>query len=286
MRAINQPQINFTDVLQTCIDSISCDDLTDRLNNIHPQITLAVQDYSQKVTTADLFQIVPFVGADATIVTGAVTKKELKGLYTFHMVPAKKAARAYYDQLQMSAPLHICPFCGFGHVSTLDHYLPKAKFPLLSILPINLVPSCADCNKGKSSAIAVSKEEQCLHPYFDQGHFINEQWIFAEVVETSPPMLTFRVESPIHWNHDDKERIKSHFIDFKLANRFRVQAATEMPVLKGELEYDYSINQNVGVQQALERKYLAASAQHVNGWKTAMYQALAQSDWYCSGGFR
>jgi hypothetical protein len=286
MRAINQPQIDFTDVLQTCIDSIRSDDLTVRLNSINPQLTVAVQDYSQKVATADLFQIVPFDGDNDAIVAGSVRKKELKGLYTSHMVPASKLARTYYDQLQMSAPLNICPFCGFGHVSTLDHYLPKANFPLLSILPINLVPSCADCNKGKSNAIAVSKEEQCLHPYFDQGHFINEQWIFAEVLETFPPILTFRVVSPIHWNHDDKERIKSHFIDFKLANRFRVQAATEIPVLKGELEYDYSINQNVGVQQALERKYLAAAAQHVNWWKTAMYQALARSDWYCSGGFR
>ncbi len=286
MRAINPPQVNFIDVLDTCIDSISCENLTNKLNAITPQLNIAIQDYNLKVATADLFQIQPFTQGDESIVTGQVKKKELKGLYTFHMVPAKKPARAYYDQIKMLAPLNICPFCGFGHVSTLDHYLPKAKFPLLSILPNNLVPSCADCNKGKSAGIATIKQEQCLHPYFDQGHFVNEQWLFAEVVESSPVSIIFHITPPPHWPKDDKKRVESHFIDFKLGSRFKIQAATELPVLKGELEYDYQINQADGVKQALHRKSMASSAQHVNWWKTAMYQALANNDWYCDGGFR
>jgi hypothetical protein len=286
MRAINPPLIEFTDVFQTCIDSISCDDLTGRLNAITPQLIAAVQDYNLKITTSDLFQIRPFIGNDNSIVTGGVNKKELKGLYTFHMVPATKAARKYYDQIKMSAPLSICPFCGFGHVSALDHYLPKTKYPLLSILPNNLVPSCTDCNKGKNDAIATTKQEQCLHPYYDQGHYINDQWLFAEAEECSPASIKFSVLPPAHWQDNDKARIETHFIDFKLAARYRVQAATELPVLKGELEYDFQINQAQGVKQALSRKYMASSAQHRNWWKAAMYQALANSDWYCDGGFR
>ncbi|MBU2068788.1 MAG: hypothetical protein KKE08_19555 [Gammaproteobacteria bacterium] len=286
MRAINPPNISLNDVLNTCIGSISSDELSTKLNAIIPSLMFAERDYIIKVATSDLFQIPAFTRGDHAIVTGNVTKKELKDLYSSHMVPASKPARVYYDQIKMLAPLSICPFCGFGHVTTLDHYLPKAKYPLLSVLPNNLVASCTDCNKGKNDETASTKQQQCLHPYYDQGHYILEQWLYAEVEESSPASLKFNVNPPAHWSHDDKVRIQTHFTSFKLANRFRVQAATELPVLKGELEYDFTSAHTNGVRQALQRKFFAASSQHVNWWKSAMYQALANSDWYCSGGFR
>ncbi|QUI62693.1 hypothetical protein GSF04_09320 [Pseudoalteromonas sp. A22] len=286
MRAIPLPQLNFTDVLNTCVESISNQLLTTRLNAINPQMNNAVQDFDVKATTANLFQIIPFAGADADIVSGRVTKAELKGLYTFHLVPATKPARQYYDYLMMRAPLRICPFCGFGQVDTLDHYLPKAKFPLLSIHPNNLVPSCTPCNKGKSAGIAASKNEQSLHPYFDQGHFINDQWLFAEVIETSPATVRYYAHPPNTWSADDKARITNHFNDFKLAQRFCVQAGEELSNLRGELEIDFQIGQQTAVEQALIKKHSGASLQHRNSWRTAMYQALMQNNWYCSGGFK
>lgn len=286
MRTIPLPQLNFTDVLNTCVGSISNQPLTIRLNAINPQMNHAVQDFDLKAATADLFQIIPFAGADADIVSGRVTKAELKGLYTFHLVPATKPARQYYDYLMMQAPLRICPFCGFGQVDTLDHYLPKARFPLLSIHPNNLVPSCTPCNKGKSAGIATSKNEQSLHPYFDQGHFISEQWLFAEVIQTTPARIRFFVQAPRHWTASDQARVHSHFDDFKLSKRFSIQAGDELSNLRGELDIDFQINQQAGVKQALLKKHAGASLQYINSWKTAMYQALMQNDWYCSGGFR
>lgn len=286
MRALAPPQFTFADVLNTCVGSISCPTLTQNINAINPQLNNAAQNFDSKAITADLYQIQPFLGKDTDNVVGQVTKKELKGLYTYHLVPANKPARQYYDQIMMQAPLRICPFCGFGHVTTLDHYLPKAKFPLLSIFPKNLVPSCADCNKGKSAEIATSKNEQCLHPYFDQGHFINEQWLFAEVIQTIPATIRYFVQAPKNWTESDQARVQSHFDDFKLAKRFSIQAGDEISNLRGELDIDFQINQQVGVEQALQKKYAGASLQHKNSWRTAMYQALAASNWYCSGGFR
>ncbi|TDF35020.1 HNH endonuclease [Alteromonadaceae bacterium M269] len=286
MRAIPLPQLNFTDVLNTCVGSISNQPLTTRLNAINPQLNNAAQDFDAKATTADLFQILPFAGADADIVSGQVTKAELKGLYTFHLVPATKPARQYYDYLMMRAPLRICPFCGFGQATTLDHYLPKAKFPLLSVHPNNLIPSCADCNKGKSAGIAVTKEQQSIHPYFDQAHFINDQWLFAEVIETSPATIRYYAQAPANWSTDDQTRISNHFDEFKLAQRFCVQAGDELSNLRGELEIDFQVSQQAGVESALRKKYIGASLQHVNSWRTALYQALAGSNWYCSGGFK
>ncbi|NQY16716.1 HNH endonuclease [Alteromonas sp.] len=286
MRALAPPQLVFTDVLNTCVGSISCPTLSQNINAISPILNNATQDFDTKSTTSDLFQIQPFTGEDTDYVAGKVTKKELKGLYTHHMVPAKKPARQYYDKLMLQAPYRICPFCGFGQVTTLDHYLPKSKFPLLSIFPKNLVPSCADCNKGKNAGIATSRNEQCLHPYFDQGHFIDEQWLFAEVIHTRPARIRYFVQAPNHWSDADKARVNCHFSDFKLASRFNIQAGDEISSLRIELDIDYQINQQTGVEQALLKKHAVASQQHMNSWKTAMYQALVADDWYCSGGFK
>jgi hypothetical protein len=286
VRTIPRPQLNFTDVLNTCVGSISHQLLTNKLNAINPQFDNAVLDFDAKAATADLFRIPPFGGADIDVVTGQVTKAELKGLYTFHLVPAAKPARQYYDYIMMRAPLRICPFCGFGQVTTLDHYLPKAKFPIFSIHPNNLVPSCSDCNKGKSAGIAITKEQQSIHPYFDQAHFINDQWLFARVIETSPATIRYYAQPPTNWSADDQARITNHFDGFKLAQRFCVQAGDELSNLRGELEIDFQINQQDGVKLALTKKLAGTRLQHTNSWKTAMYQTLANSNWYCSGGFR
>ncbi|WP_423186822.1 hypothetical protein ACO1PK_00990 [Alishewanella sp. d11] len=287
MRAISPPQIGFSDVLTSCVGSIADQNLVNKINAVTPQLNLTASDFEVKVARADLFQLPAFTGDDSSIIVGQVTKGELKSLYSSHMVPAKKPARSYYDQLKMSAPLNICPYCGFGHVTTLDHYLAKANYPCFSVLAINLVPSCADCNKGKSSSLATTKGNQSLHPYFDHGHFVNEQWLYAEVEQqSSPPSIKFSAIPPTHWQDIDKERVKSHFKDFKLAARFKVQAATELAVLKGELEFYFQEQQAAGVAEALSRKHAAARGQHINWWKTALFHALAHDAWYCSVGFR
>lgn len=285
LQPINVPTINYGDVLQTCVTSISSNDIRNRIEQIYTNIIEAGGNYAQLVETANLFLIPPFLGKDADIVIANVTKKELKDLYTAELVPATKPGRRFYDALRISTPLGICPFCGLGQVRTLDHYLPKAKFPILSVLPFNLVPACADCNKDKTAGIATNAGEQCLHPYFDRGHFINEQWLYAEVIESIPATIRFFVEAPTNWPVIDRQRVKSHFVDFKLAGRFAIQAADEITTLKGELQYDYPITGVEGVRHELEKKASVAESLHKNSWKTAMYQALAANDWYCNGGF-
>jgi len=286
MRAINIPTLVYRNVVQTCISSIPSDDVRDRIAANSKYIIPIAETYLLLANNGpNFFLIQPFAGKDDEHVIENVTKKELKDLYSGQMVPASKPSRIFYDALKISAPLGICPFCGFGHVRTLDHYLPKAKFPLFSILPINLVPACADCNKDKTAGIATTAGGQCLHPYFDRGHFINEQWLYAEVIETEPSTIKFFVNPPANWTVIDKQRVMSHFIDFKLAGRFAVQAANEITTLKGELQYDYPFSGEAGVRHELGKKAVVAKILHKNSWKTAMYQALAANDWYCRGGF-
>ncbi|MDN3628641.1 MULTISPECIES: HNH endonuclease [Vibrio] len=286
MRALNLPLMRYTDVVNTCINSISSQEIRDRLEPVSADLLNAGHQYLSLAPTTALFTIPTFVGGNEDYVVANVTKKELKDLYSAQMVPSSKPSRKYYDELKLAAPLGICPFCGFGHVYTLDHYLPKAKYPLISILPINLVPSCSDCNKGKSANTASNAGKLCMHPYFDHGHFINEQWLYANVIETEPVTIVFFVAPPSAWNPIDKQRVLAHFSDFDLAKRFSVQAANELSTLKYELQYDFDFSGITGVQHELSKRVFAAERQHKNSWKTAMYQALRDSNWYCNSGFR
>ena len=184
----------------------------------------------------------------------------------------------------MQAPEGLCPFCGFGQATTLDHYLPKAKFPQLSVLPSNLVPSCKDCNTSKSARIVTTKQKQCLHPYFDHHNFIDQQWLHGEVRHTKPATIRFFVKVPGHWDDISKARVQSHFKDFNLSSRYSLEASHRLAFL-GDLFANLVWLDSVAVRQQLTGAAESGARQHVNSWETAMFQALAESDWYCDGGF-
>jgi hypothetical protein len=285
MRVIAVPVYDAQTVYQTCTNGIADALLRGRLNLITNSVMLAAQEYDQKAAIKSLYSIPPDLHSNEDIVVGAVTKKELKDVYSDHMVGRTKPARTIYDELLAEAPLGRCPFCGFGQATTLDHYLPKAKYPLVSVLPRNLVPSCKDCNTGKSAAIATTAEAQCLHPYYDQQHFVNEQWLYAAVEQNTPAHIRFNVTPPQHWDDVSKRRVQAHFNDFKLAGRYSKEAGNQLSCLRGTL-MDYRNLLGVdGVKQHLEIEARSSFRLHSNSWQTAMFQALAASDWYCDGGF-
>lgn len=286
MRAITPPMQNPEDVFNLCINSISDQNLRARLSLVTADVIDAARDYFDKAQVRHLFSIPPNACRNTEIVIGAVTKEEFKKIYSDHMVGIGKPARNIYDLLLASAPRRKCPFCGFGQATTLDHYLPKAKFPLLSVLPWNLVPSCKDCNTGKNSTIATSENEQTLHPYFEQRSIMEEQWLRARLITSTPPVLEFYVDPPQHWDPIEKARVASHFLSYKLATRFSIEASNELASLKDIFSVLWGDLRFAGVQLHLQGTARGKAGQHVNSWDTAMYEALASSHWYVSGGFR
>jgi hypothetical protein len=286
MRALATPNHDPQKVYQLCVNSIKDCNLIDRLNKVTNDIVLAATDYEQKAKAQMLHSILPNNCKNNEIALGEVTKEELKDVYSLHMVNKAKPARAIYDLLLSQSPLGKCPFCGFGQASTLDHYLPKAKYPQFSVLPFNLVPSCKDCNTGKSTAIATTAEGQCLHPYFDHQNFIKDQWLYAKVRETEPATIYFFVKAPEQWDNISKAKVQAHFSNFKLDSRYSVEAGNEMVSLRDVLvNYCQSLGSE-WVRQHLKMEANSSASQHSNSWKTAMFQALVASDWYCDGGFR
>lgn len=285
MRAMIPPNEDSRVVYQTCVNSIADENLRNRLNALTNHIGVVAGDYQQRATAKQLYTLLPNDCGNDDIALGAVTKKELKGVYSSHMVGRAKPAREIYDLLLSRAPLGRCPFCGMGHASTLDHYLPKTKYPQLSVVPLNLVPSCKDCNTGKSTAVATTAGTQSLHPYFDHQSFINEQWLFAEVIHSTPATVRFYVQAPDYWDDICKARVQAHFRDFKLTSRYSVEASNQIACLRDTLSRYRELLGVEGIRQHLTIEVQAYAQQYRNSWQTAMFQALASSDWYCDGGF-
>lgn len=285
MRAMTAPNFTVLDVYQKCINSISDISLRSRLNFIIPHIATAAEGYQICASTCQLHTIKPNESDNDEFVIGEVTKGELKAVYSSHMVPQKKPARYFYDSILAKAPLGRCPFCGFGYASTLDHYLPKSKYPQLSVLPLNLIPCCKDCNSVKLADVVRTEGGQSLHPYFDHTQYVDEQWLFAHVIESTPATITFYVKPPDHWSDVSKSRVQAHFNAFELGARYAIEASTQLACLRDTLTSYLEISGSSAVKRHLAIEASTYFRHHKNSWQTAMFQSLANSDWYCDGGF-
>lgn len=274
MRVISKPTINPATVYSKCLNSIQDETRRKMFRRAKHYITNKSEDYDTKGSSCALYTIPVHDN-----VQGIVTE-DMKKLYEQQMVVNKKG-RKIYDGLMLLAPLSRCPFCGIGIVTTLDHYLPKAKFPTFSVLPYNLVPSCKDCNTGKLTSYATIKEKQTLHPYYDS--FMDEQWLFAKVKQTSPVSIKFFVDAPNEWSPVDKSRVEAHFIEYNLGKRFSVEASNALANLKEEFTL-FSLEQEA-IKEELNKKSTIFQRRYLNSWESALYQTLAESNWYCSGGY-
>jgi len=74
---------------------------------------------------------------------------------------------AFITALREESGVNACPLCGSLHSGTLDHLLPKERFPAFSIFSKNLVPACK-CNGNKGQLlVGPLPGARILHPYFD-----------------------------------------------------------------------------------------------------------------------
>ncbi|OIQ19966.1 MAG: hypothetical protein BM556_05615 [Bacteriovorax sp. MedPE-SWde] len=75
-----------------------------------------------------------------------------------------------------------CPFCGFGEITDVDHFLPSSSYPEYSIYTNNLIPSCHRCNNLKNNSGLVN-----FHPYFD--NVINSEFLVCNLTNKRQTVL-------------------------------------------------------------------------------------------------
>ena len=157
MRSIlkpQDPQFEISAVYKMCIDGVSDEVLRDAFNMSTEYIVAAAKEYDSAGKNSTFVELLPNdIDKNLAFLNG-LSKDQFIKLYSNQFVSKELPRTAVYDQLKSRAPYGKCPFCGYCDVDQLDHYLPKSKYPLLTVLPINLVPSCPYCNGGKNAEIA------------------------------------------------------------------------------------------------------------------------------------
>lgn len=283
MKLLPAPDLDPIEIYKACVNEISTAELVSRFTDSADEVLSLAQRYKARALAREL-HLFPASnwGQNEQVVLGELTKGEFMELYSSYFVNRNRPARLYYDRLMNSAPLGKCPFCEFGQVSTLDHFMGKAHYPCFSILPFNLVPACADCNKGKGPGI-VSAGNQISHPYFETQEIETETWLYASLVETSPATATFSAIPPAHWPADLSTRVGNYFKDFSLASRFSIEAASELSSVSDFLGL-LGRSEHIGVY--LGRIAQVERMQRRNSWKAALYETLAGSAWYRDGGYK
>lgn len=278
MIKLDRPILDAEDVFSACISRIRDQGLKQRMTDVANDIVDASEEFDDAAAHNRLHQIVR-----QAMVGGLVTKAEMEAVYTNRMAKKGAPGRDAYDMLFTSAPQGKCPLCGHRTVSTLDHHLPKAHYPALAVAPLNLVPACGDCNKAKLASLPATASEETLHPYFDD--ITGDRWLYAEVVEEDPAALRFFVDASAHWGAVLAARVDLHFRTLGLARLYASEAADELLNIRHQLQIIHAAGGAAMVRAEMEERRQSSSAVRVNGWRTITFEAFAESEWFCNGGF-
>ncbi|MDA2093773.1 hypothetical protein PDN23_14210 [Bacillus cereus] len=125
---------------------------------------------------------------------------------------------------------NICPYCDWYEMEfaavSIDHFLPKSKYPLLSIYPRNLVVACAACNDR------IKKDNIYLpiaHPYYNEvADFFNFRLDNNEIVIEFKNGITLI----------DKRKVSNFLKLFDIKERFNRYHVKKLNVLIREIRQD------------------------------------------------
>lgn len=278
MKAIAKPTLIAKNVYEICICKVRDACLKANFFRISDSIEVADRDYQEKSEKKKWYLI-----KSSDSVDGVVDRFEMEKVYTQRMVGKKSPGRSLYEQIKNAAPNGICPLCGQRAVSTLDHFLPKASFPSLVVTPLNLIPACSDCNIAKLDKIPSRESEQTLHPYYDD--VTSEQWLFAEIKETTPGSIYFYTSDVDAYGKTLNARIRFHFIELNIGSLYMSNANSTVTEIQYRLSRLHEKGGKNAVRAYLEEEEESRRKNHVNSWNTAAYQAMMNNDWFCDGGF-
>ena len=278
MRALAHPTISAEESYSLCVAAIADDAIRNALKKPLPLVGQSEAPYKSNAADQTLWALEPQLAPDSP------TGKLVTGLYKGTFSRKGSKARRLYDDIRMSAPGGVCPLCSHRDVKTLDHYLEKARHPLYAVAPLNLVPSCTDCNKARSTKVASNAAEQTFHPYFDNND--DETWLRARLFESSPMTVGYFVITPSGWSNLKQERARFHFRQLALGSLYSAQAATE---LSGVRHHLVALFDRLGSEALRIHLLELAESRRMsrrNSWQGALYTALAGSAWFYGGGLR
>lgn len=181
------------------------------------------------------------------------------------------------------ASTDVCPYCGFGEPTELDHYLPKTLYGELAIYPRNLVPCCGPCNNAKRTIVpGVPPGPGLIHAYFQE--LPDTVFLRADVDFVGGALdVTFRIDTAA-LTPALAAMLQFQLVRLKLndryprqINKFLFEQRTGMVLFK-----------ELGLPAAQLASYLRRSASSLaasfgrNDWRPALLETLAANEAFCA----
>lgn len=146
----------------------------DRCNAIVAKYGGQIDIYDRKFASNSLEDIVELHPS-----MNSQEKSDYQALYKYDRAIIKTlrdevlASDGYYNMT--------CPLCEVNTVQTMDHFIPQKKYPLYSISPKNLIPSCQSCNGHKSEVVLDGNKRKYWNVYLDK--MPTEKFLYCKLQE-------------------------------------------------------------------------------------------------------
>lgn len=111
------------------------------------------------------------------------------------------------------------------------------------------------------------------------------RWLYASVVVADPPALRFEVNPPAAWDAVLSTRVARHFRTLGLAALYAAEAADELLNIRHQLQDLHAAGGLDLVRREMEDRAESCGRVRINSWRVATFEAFANSDWFCNGGF-
>lgn len=275
MKNIAKPDKTVVDVLEILKSDTTRKSSIEDIDSVKDILKVREDLFETKVHNNTLFEI-----QRVKTISARVDKHKMISFYEYRLLK-KTNGRAIYDEIIISAPYDICPYCTVGIVKTVDHFLPKSEYPSYSITPINLVPCCRDCNTDKKISYPTNSDDQTFHPYFDKVD--NKCWIKAELMQSEPICFKYFVIKPTDWDENLNKRASTHFESYNLNQIFSNEANRELRSMQSNFKRllaDDISQLKLHLEQTYQSCLIGLG---ILDWKTLMYQELSTNEWFLNG---
>ncbi len=218
-------------------------------------------------------------GDPTSIVNSTITTYDKGKFINLYENPRGTFKTDVRDVLE-SHHLNFCPFCGeAGRPGTLDHYLPKDKYPEFSLLSTNLVPMCDICQRADHKGSKVFDDDfkkLFLHPYFD--NIENLEILVLEIIAPYTKGTDFKLKVKNSVPEPLKSLCKRHVKELRIDERYRGYFIDEFMRLKKNVKGMISRGVNrADIPNKIDDFYEKEKLVAINYWDTVFYKSVLTS---------
>ncbi|MGU9759058.1 HNH endonuclease [Serratia marcescens] len=173
--------------------------------------------------------------------------------------------------------LSFCPYCGNPMIpDTLDHFIPKGKWPEFSIFPNNLIPQCRGCApvKGESYYCDENNSVMFIHPiYFNFLENFRFSINVSLDMENDDISVAVKLKRIMETQENDQRRVILHAEKLKIKSRIVIYCKKDFRQWKRRLAHV-----KFDVSAALQQRLSEIPKPDIGkDWQSAFYYSLLQN---------